>query len=269
MSIQVKQGEELVMIPTFLEKLNELAGKAGGEPPLPENPDTSFLEDVRLTSGNEQLLAVYNRREELQKAINDWTSLAKGISERQPSWIKLQRLSLHVKNVPDSDVILSQVDHIEQNRQLLDKTDLVTPLISSLTQMLREELNRLQSLFDKHWKEGGEKLDADENWQQLDSSQRHDLRLDQQLVEALKPVVNVESADEILLTLDNLSLSAFSDRVIAMPSKFDRIILEAAKLMEPDIQQVSIPSQTLKTEEDVDIWLKDVRKILIENLVKI
>ena len=176
-------------------------------------------------------------------------------------------MSKHAKDITESEVILSQIDHIEQNRQLLEKTDAITPLVSSLTQLLRDELNRLQNLFNSHWDDGGKKLDGDENWKQLDSTQRHDLRLDQQLVEALKPKVNVESTDEIQSTLDAVSISAFKDRVIAMPSKFDRIVLEAAKLMEPDIQQVSLPSSTLKTEEDVDTWLKGVRQLLIEKLV--
>ncbi len=266
LSIQVKQGEELGAIPSFLQKLNELADQAGGDPPKPEKPDVLFLEEIRLTSGNEQLLAIFNKREEIQQAIENWNTSAKGISERLPSWTKLERLCDHAKGLPDSDIIISQVEHIKQNRQLLEPTDLIAPLVSSLTQLLREELNKQKNLFDINWETGGNKLDLDENWQQLDSEQRHELRLEQQLVEALKPKVNVESADEIIGALNELSLSAFKDRVIAIPSRFDRIIMDAAKLMEPDIQQISLPSQTLKTEKDIDEWLKKVRHLLIEKL---
>lgn len=265
-SIQVKQGEELGAIPSFLHKLNELADQAGGDPPKPEKPDVAFLEEIRLTSGNEQLLSIFNKKDEIQQAIENWNTQAKGIAERIASWNKLERLCHHAKGLADSDVILTQVEHIRQNRQLLEPSDLIAPLVASLTQLLRDELNKLKTEFDINWDAGGQKLELDENWRLLDLEQKHELRLEQQLVEALRPKVNVESTDEIISTLNELSLSAFRDRVIAMPSRFDQIILDAAKLTEPDIQQISLPSQTLKSEQDVDEWLKKVRQLLIEKL---
>jgi hypothetical protein len=213
------------------------------------------------------LLAIFNKKEEIQQAIDDWNTSAKGISERIVAWQKLERLCYHAKGLQDSEVIITQVEHIKQNRQLMEPTDLIAPLVSSLSQLLREELNKLKNVFEINWDAGGKKLDADENWQQLDADQRHQLRKEQQLVEVVKPKVNLESTDEIISTLNELSLSAFKDRVIAMPSRFDQITLEAAQLMEPDIQQISLPSQTLKSEQDIDDWLKKVRQLLIEKLV--
>lgn len=265
-SIQIKQGEELVAISTFLNKLNELADRAGGEPPKPERPNTEFLEEIRLTSGNEQLLAIYNQREKIQEAIDNWTDSAKEITERLLVWDKLKRLCFHAKGLTDSEVIITQVDHIENNRQLLEPTDLVTPLLSNLTQSLRDEINKLQSTYKINWDVGGKRLDSDENWYKLDSEQKNELRKDQELVEATKPKVNVETTDDVVTTLNELSLSAFKDRVIAMPTRFDRIALEAAKLMEPEIQQISLPSNTLKTEDDVDAWLQKVRQLLMDSL---
>ncbi|HEC60840.1 MAG TPA: BREX system P-loop protein BrxC, partial [bacterium] len=40
-----KPGEELILIPDFLQKLQELADGAGGENPQPERPDTAWLEE--------------------------------------------------------------------------------------------------------------------------------------------------------------------------------------------------------------------------------
>ena len=50
------------------------------------------LEDVHLASGNEKLLLLYNRREELTEAIEQWRDLAERIEARLPSWLDLQKL---------------------------------------------------------------------------------------------------------------------------------------------------------------------------------
>ncbi len=106
----------------------------------------------------------------------------------------------------------------------------------------------------------------DDNWDQLEPEQRHELRLSQQLTGASKPEIKVESTEDVLSTLESISLSAFKDRVAAMPSRFDQIILDAARLMEPEIQSVKLPHQTLKTQADVETWVAKSRDLLIEKL---
>ena len=41
---------------------------------------------------NEQLLALYNQRDELSAAIDTWTDLAERIDKRLPAWSTLKRL---------------------------------------------------------------------------------------------------------------------------------------------------------------------------------
>ena len=123
--LQAKQGEELANIPQFLQKMLELAEKAGGEIPKPVRPDTAFLNDIRLTVGNKQLIAVFNRQEELGNSIENWTDLAKHIERRWPNWNVLKQLMDHAQGLQDAQVILVQVNTIEQQRQLLEDPDLV------------------------------------------------------------------------------------------------------------------------------------------------
>ena len=113
---QAKQGEELSQVPMFLRKMEELADRAGGEPPRPPRPETRSLEDIRLTGGNEQLLAIYNQREELGGAFDQWTDLATRIEKRMPGWHTLQRLAKHASGLREADVILPQVRSIREQR---------------------------------------------------------------------------------------------------------------------------------------------------------
>ena len=266
--LKANSGEESTAAPKFLEKMAELAEQAGGEPPKPNRPDRSFLDEIRLTAGNEQLLTLFNRRDELSACIDTWTDLAGRIGKRQPNWLVLKRLASHAANLQDADVILSQVGAIEQQRQLLEDPDLVSPLIGSVTQLLRDELNALKQQWETLWEDGGEKLGKDENWRRLEPEQRNQLRMQQQLQESAAPAISVESTEAVLETLDANSIPSLSDRIAAMPGRFEKIAFGAAKLMEPHVQTVSLPGRTLKTEADVDSWLDESRALLLEKIRK-
>ena len=262
----VKQGEELIHVPQLLQVLLNRANRAGGEAPKPEPPDTGLLEDIRLAAGNEQLLSLYNNRDELAQALDRWQDLGDRIEKRWPSWNLLTRLAKHAESLPGTDVIREQVKHIEAQRQLLEDPDGIAPLIATLTQVLRDELNRLDNTYQTGHAEGLKRLDADANWQQVQPDQRYDLMSAQQLHEGARPKVSVQDTADVLVTLDNTSLSMFADRVAAMPGRFDQVALLAARMLEPEAQEVRLPGGTLKTEADIDMWLADVGALLKEKI---
>ncbi|CAO1669176.1 BREX system P-loop protein BrxC [Salinicola sp. NYA28a] len=260
--LSAKQGEELAYVPQFLQKLSDLADEAGGEAPKPERPDTSFLDDIRLTAGNEQLVALYNRREELASNIETWEHLSERIHQRWPNWAILKRLMSHAGGLDDADVFRAQVETIEQQRQLLTDPDPVAPLITSLTQALRDALNRLDQDYQKRHEQGMARLADDSNWQQLEPEQRNQLLADQRLTLADQPKVAVQSTQEVLNTLDLCALAMFADRVAALPSRFDNVAVAAAELCEPEIQFIHVPRRTLKSDADIDAWAEEVKQQL-------
>jgi hypothetical protein len=260
--LSAKQGEELGLIPRFLRNMMELADQAGGEAPKPACPDTTPLDEIRLTAGNEQLLALYNRREELGGNIECWTDLAERIAKRWPNWSVLKRLMAHASGLQDAEVILAQVKTIEQQRQLLEEPDLVAPLIANLTQRLRDELNKLDSEYAALHRQGMERLGGDSNWQQLEPEQRNQQLSAQKLTLSDRPKVAVQSTSDVLTTLDNCSLSMFADRVAAMPARFDQVAQGAAELCEPQAQFIQVPRRTLKTDEDIEAWVLEVQQQL-------
>jgi hypothetical protein len=268
MRLTAKQGEELIFAPQFLLKLQELADRAGGDAPKPERPDTAFLDEIRLTAGNEQLLALYNQRDELTQAIENWADLANRIEKRWPSWNTLKSLMAHASGIQDAEVILAQVNHIEEQRHLLEEPDLIAPLVSNLTQLLRAELNRLDKEYQTRHETGMNRLNDDDNWQQLEPDQRYQLMSGQYLHEAARPKVDVQTTSDVLNTLDQTPLEMFADRVAAMPARFGNVAEAAAEWLEPEAQFIQVPRRTLKTEEDIDAWLKDVKKQLKTALEK-
>jgi len=78
----------------------------------------------------------------------------------------------------------------------------------------------------------------------------------------------VANTDEVLATVDCLSLSSFADRVAALSSRFDAVAAAAAELCEPEIQFISLPRRTLKTAEEIDLWAEEVKQQLKAGLAK-
>ena len=91
--IAAKHGEELPAVQQFLQKMQELGNRAGGDAPKPVSPDTSSLGEIRLTAGNSQLLTLYDRREKLSQIFDDWNKQASQIERLWPSWMILRNCS--------------------------------------------------------------------------------------------------------------------------------------------------------------------------------
>ena len=266
LGLNAKPGEELASVPQFLAQAYELIKRAGGEAPRPVTPATTRLDEIRLTAGNEQLLALYNQREELSAALDTWADLAARIAQRLPAWTTLKRLLSQTRGLPDAEVLTAQANHLEQQRQLLEEPDPVPSLVASLTQLLREELNRLQAQYQRRHSAGMSQLAADANWQQLEPEQRNDLLAARRLTLADAPQVQVANTEEVLATVERLSLRSFADRVAALNSRFQEVLVEAAELLEPEVQVVKLPSRTIKTAAEVDDWLNDARQTIEEAL---
>jgi hypothetical protein len=66
--------------------------------------------------------------------------------------------------------------------------------------------------------------------------------------------------------LEKIGLLAFQDRVAALPARYEALKLEAARLLEPEIQEVALPKRMLKDENDIEAWLQEVRRLLLEKI---
>ena len=264
--IRVSPNDELTHVEKFVQKMSELADSAGGEEPKPVRPDTRILETIRTAAGNEQLLAVYNNRDDLERMIDDWQKTAERIKERWPEWIEAKKLAKHLDSLGNADIYIAQIHTIEQERQLLSDPNPFTPLVSGMVQLLRNELNIIQDQWDEEWKRGEETLENDTNWSQLEPEQKYDLRSRNQLTEKAVPVIAVDSTASILATLDTYSVNALHDRLAALPGRYVTVSQGAATLLEPKAQFISFTSSTIKTEAEFDAWIAEKKKEVLAAL---
>lgn len=263
--ITCQPGEELAGIARLLPALEQRAQAAGGEPPRPEAPDTSHLDELGLKAGNEQIVAVYERRDELAEQAGTWKQTGERIAERLPRWHGLERLLAHADGQVDgADDLKTQADAIRDQRMLLGEPDPVPALCDTLTGLLRDALTRSHDEYKAAHDAGMAMLKADENWPQLTPEQKHGLLLAQKLTKV--PAIDTATEAKVLASLDAMSLSTWADRIAALPARFDKVRLGAAELMEPEAVYVKVPSRTLKTPDEIRDWVQDLEKTLLDKL---
>ena len=76
----------------------------------------------------------------------------------------------------------------------------------------------------------------------------------------------LDSPAAILDALDRTSLSEWDDRTAALPERFTQALQEAARKLQPQAVRVRPPGASLKTEEDVDEYLKALRAKIVGHI---
>jgi hypothetical protein len=259
LDIPCKDKEELAAIPPLLRKLRELAQKAGGDPPRPQRPQTEFLDQIERQAGNAQLREVVSQAKTIETAFQNWTQTAKQIQSREPAWQLLDHLARHAQALESAQEAIRQHAAIRDNRLLLHPDNPVETYTRQLADLLRAEINQLMQRWQAQWDEGENRLEQDPNWQALSPEQRNALRRKENLTQADKPQIDTASLQTIDETLRKLSLSNFADRIAALPRRYDETLTEAARLCQPQAQEISIPRRTLTTQAELQSWIDEVK----------
>ena len=266
--ISTIQPDDFVQAKEFIEEAIKLSEIVGGEPPKPALTDTKILEEIQAKSGNEQLNLIFDKLDELKNLIIDLKEQQKILETRWPNWLILNRLVKHASAIEESSSYKEQMEIIEKERQLLVTPDPIEPLISGLSQLLRDELNKIQENYKRSYSQGMNQLKSDKNWQRLKESQKTKLISECKLEKDSFPKIVLGSVEDILKTLDNCPVSQYSDLVIAFPSKIDHVLVEATKLLTPEVKPIKINRSTLTSTEEIDIWIDETKKTLTKAITK-
>lgn len=264
--VSCNAGEELSAMPEFFRIMRELAASAGGEPPRPESPSTVDLEELAAFAGNEQLVAVHAKRDELLQWSKDWRATATAIQGRIGRWQTLEGLLQQAGGLAEADDVQAQADAILDGRLLLADPDPVPGLVDQLTQLLRDALIKARDAYQAEFDRGAERLAADANWEQLTPEQRHALRLKQHVTKV--PDIKTGTTHEVLTSLRSMPLATWADRTAALPTRFDAILREAAELVLPDPVFVKVKGATVTNAGDLDAWIESVRQQVKDALDK-
>lgn len=262
--IEYQPGEEGSKLPFLAAKGRELAKRAGGEAPLPPIPDARIFEELARLSGNGQLKHVLDEQDAIKQAIKDWTNTAELIDARRSDWTRIKELLGLSRGLAFHAPIQHEIDAIISQRSLLDDPNPISDLTQQLVNKLRAAIQfHVQTYLDRH-AACLVQLEADNHWQKLSPEQRKSILNKRKLLTLEQPSLN--DADAIIVSLSDVSLEQWTDRTESLGSKFDNARLEAAELLQPKLQRISLPRKTFESVADVDVWLTEVKQQILDKL---
>ena len=262
--VACKPNEEDKAAVEFLAKLVTLAQSAGGDAPLPERPDTSHLRDLQSLAGNEQLVGILNRYDELQKNIEDWTKAGNLAEKRRPSYERLLSLASHAKELDVALETQPQIEAISANRSLLADSDSVPDLTRILADALRTAIVEAEAGFSTTYDEELEQLESTESWQKIEQADRSRILKESRIEKISKGATGTEQ--EVLESLGRISLDDWQTRTAALPQLFTKARIGADKLVEPKTHPFKPRRATLRTPEDVKDWLGETERELLKQI---
>ena len=263
--ISAKGGEEAARAAEFLGALRRLASEAGGEPPLRAAPRPTWLDDLGRLTGNEQLLAIFNAKDEIEKATQDWTDLAERARERQPLWELAIALHRHAEGELDiAEPVGEQLDAILAQRLLLDDTDHISPCVAKLDSSLRSALLERRDDLAQSVVAETERLDGDVTWARLDGGARDEIRRHAGITVPDPPPG--DTSDALRRALDVRRLSAWRSDIDAVPARAAKALAEAARRVSPEesVTTVTLRRGTLEDEGAVQKWIEEHDRKLTE-----
>ena len=251
--VECKPNEETVAAGSLLEGLGATADAAGGDAPLPIKPDTSHLNELRTLSGNEQLAGILNRCDELTANIQDWRKAEALALERKPAFERMSALARHAEGLDVMDELKPQINAIIANRSLLDAADPVPGIAAVLSNALRAALTQAAERYTETFDEERQRLYQADGWKQIDQQARDEILNHLQIAEKT-PKGDIGTEDQLLESLDRMSLDGWRTKTAALPQLFANARTEADKRVEPKVRHVKLTSATLRTPDDVREW---------------
>ena len=269
--IETKSGDEEARAGDFLQALRELADTAGGEPPMPPPPDTRLLDDLGRLTGNEQLAAIHDNREELEAAIEAWQHLGKRRPSRQAGWELATALLEHADDLAIAADVAPEFEAIRNQLSLLADTDHVAPLTAKLASALREALGERHRSLEAAIADATARLESDPTWRRLDPEIRVEILRETHLIPP--PELETSGDENLLQTLEERPLSSWTAEIEATGARVSKALEEAARRLadaDPELRTtaVVIRKGTLTDEAAVRDWLKEQEEKLLAAVEK-
>ncbi|KPN75324.1 hypothetical protein AEA42_19875 [Shewanella sp. Sh95] len=255
--VSCTNGEEQSKLSQAIAQAKQIARKAGGDAPLPLPPATPHLNEIEVLSGNAQLLAAYQSQPIILQELEQWKAQADKVSARLYLWDEFKAALKHCQGLAGYDALDSEKRAIEQNRSLLAEPNPIEPLLKQAIEAIRLAIMKKYQDFQDEYQTCLQELEQDTIWAQLSSSQQSELLTKHHLDNLeMQPL---SGNDRVIDSIENTSLTQWSDKTSALAGRFSRVRQEAVDRLVPKAKQVQLSKVVINTEAELDAWLKQVR----------
>ena len=208
------------------------------------------------------MLAILDRHDVLVANVDEWTAAGTLVVERLPAFRRLEALVRHADGLEVAEEVKPQIEAIVAHRRLLDASDPVPGLGRTLVDALRTALVEAESRHHQAWETERQRLEGTESWQTIEQENRAVILAQLRIEKATKGAIGTEQ--EVLESVDRISLDDWRTRTAALPQWFADARAEADRLVEPKTRRLKLESITLRTPEDVKTWTRQTEQRLLE-----
>jgi hypothetical protein len=262
--IQCKPGEEFLQSNTFLNKLRELAKIISGDAPKPATINIQFIKDIENLDGNERLLRILLEVGDLKGKYLEWNEKAALVAKREPQWNLLTELANMAPAKSEMDEIVREIRAISINRLLLHHPDPVQPLMTNLSEKLKNELNILKENYIRIYDEQMLALQANEYFSKIKPDEKRAILARHQILG--QPEIKPLDPAGLLNTFKKISLDGWQTKIAALTGQFQSAIDEAIVQAAPQARSFNLPRKTINSQADIDTYVKEL-KTELENLL--
>ena len=250
-------GDEAGAAPGFVQALKALARAAGGESPAPEPPHPPELIALEGQSGNDLLQGLFDQADALAVRIGAWQALAGQIAARRPVFDLVAQLWVHAAALDGMAAQAATLEAIRAHRSLLDEPDPVAPVLKAVGLALRGALQQAQAHYERVLAGEQAKLTAHSAWTGLAAERRAALLRAAGV--AVRPVPVMGTDVELLAALRACDLAGWRTHADALPTRFAQALAAAIQETEPQARAIDLPPATIRTVEDMEVWLDEAR----------
>jgi uncharacterized protein YeeX (DUF496 family) len=251
-------------VAAVVARLREAMKATGGEEPLPLPIVPGWLTELESLGGNQLLKTTAGYADEIKSAYAGWVDTAETIAARLPAWHRLQQFTDHARGLSGVDEIVTEIEAIRSGRLLLAVPDPVPDLRHRVTTLLRDRMTELRQRYQDRFLAEEATFHASENWSKLRELDRQKVVAESKIGQVHFP--SIAGDDQLISALSTQSIESLENLIEALPQRFSHANSTAAKLLEPTTVVVSLTKPHLKTEADVDQWIRKTKDSLLTHI---
>ena len=264
MGLPAKSGEEAEAAVLILERLQSEAQAAGGEAPLPAQPDTTIVRELREFAGNRQIVGVADKSDTLIDHHKNWSAAGEAAQERLPEWHRLERLQHHARTSPVATELKPQIEAIQSQRSLLTDPNPLPPLLGKVTTALRKTVSEAHERLRRERDQEVTELAKSDDWLKLEPGDRTRILASNGL-DAI-PDLAIGTDQALMDCLEDVGLQEWNDRILALRTRIADAREEAARLLAPKAVTVRPTPATLNSREEVEDYIQRLREQLLSQV---
>jgi hypothetical protein len=249
-------GEEQSKLPLAITTAKQVAKSAGGEAPLPLAPSTNVLTNLEIYSGNDQLQQAFEGKDQILVQFTLWQEQADLAKVRTGQWHELKVAMAYCKVLAVYSMLEQQTESIIQNRSLLAEPNPISPLLQQAETALRDAVTAKLTEYEKEFNTCHRDLIDDSNWTKLDDGKKQALLEKRSL--SCMPSINLSSGAAVYDALEATSFEQWSDRISALPGRFDAALKDAISALTPKVKYTRLNKPLIESEQDLQNWLQEI-----------